>query len=136
MKCKICFNDGSRKFWNTIYNSKMTLYFCEQCKHGFIDPYFNEEELRNFYENEYRYLFYFNIPFKKEIKYLNKMFANTGQLKRNIDRAKVICKENKNETFDNQKQATNFKLKPITDWTPFGQIRPDPHFDTCFFDGR
>ena len=28
--------------------------------------------------------------------------------------------------FDRHSKTHKFELKPITDWTPFGQIRPDP----------
>ena len=28
--------------------------------------------------------------------------------------------------FDHHSKTHKFELKPITDWTPFGQIRPDP----------
>ena len=59
--------------WPTVYNKNIKLYYCNDCNHGFLNPYFSKVELNNFYKNEYRKIFVFNIPFKKTVKSVKQM---------------------------------------------------------------
>ena len=83
--------------WPTVYNKNIKLYYCHNCNHGFLNPYFSKDELNNFYKNEYRKIFVFNIPFKKTVKSVKQMMEDTGQLNESTLRANMIIQKDDNK---------------------------------------
>ena len=98
LRCKICSDNNIDVCWPTIYDKKINLYYCNNCNHGFLNPYFTKDELENFYKKDYRKIFFFNIPFKNTKKSVEKMSIDTGQLKESEDRAKFIVSNVKDKS--------------------------------------
>ena len=93
--CYICKNSNITKFWPTVYNKDIFVYWCEDCNHGFLSPYMNEDEIKNFYENEYRKTFYSETPLFNTPNYVKKMLQHRGQWKHSNLWANYILNNNK-----------------------------------------
>ena len=93
--CYICQNTNISKFWPTVYNKNIFVCWCEDCNHGFLYPYMNEVEINNFYENEYRKIFYNQTPLMNTPRYVKKMLQHRGQWKHSNLWASYILNKNK-----------------------------------------
>ena len=95
INCYICKNNKVYKFWPTIYSKNIFVNWCESCNHGFLFPYLSEDEIKKFYEKEYRKIFYNQTPLFNSAKYVKKMLQHRGQWKHSNLWAKYILNENK-----------------------------------------
>ena len=95
--CKICNGYDLKEKWPTVYNKNIKLFYCNDCNHGFLNPYFSKDELNDFYKNDYRKIFVFNIPYKKTVKSVKQMMEVTGQLNESTLRANMIIQKDDNK---------------------------------------
>lgn len=95
--CKICNGYDVKEKWPTVYNKNIKLFYCNDCNHGFLNPYFSKDELNDFYKNDYRKIFVFNIPYKKTVKSVKQMMEDTGQLNETNLRANMIIQKDDNK---------------------------------------
>lgn len=94
--CYICFKNNTHFHWHTVYDSKIKLYSCLNCNHGFLYPYFSEKKLKKFYTFDYRKIFYDQAPLFDTPNYVKKMLIQKGQWKNSNIWAKYVLNKNSN----------------------------------------